>query len=112
MSRTKTTSTSTCRPGAAVASQLAELRRCREFLVARAELERQALRDTTQDLQIASDRMARIAIVGISLARRYWLPATIVLTGSLFKRARPILHVARTGLALWQVMRVLRASRR
>jgi len=107
-----TTSISTCRPGAAVASRQAELQRCREFLVARAELERQALRDTTQDLQIASDRMARIAIVGVSLARRYWLPATVLLAGSLFKRARPVLRMARTGLAVWQTMKVLRASRR
>ena len=107
-----TTSTSTCRPGAAVASQLVELRRYREFLVARAELERQALRETTQDLQIASDRMARIAIVGVSLARRYWLPATILLAGSLFKRAQPVLRMARTGLALWQTVKMLRASHR
>jgi hypothetical protein len=106
------TSTSTSRPGAAVVSRQAELRRHREFLVARAELERQALRETTQDLQLASDRMARIAIVGISLARRYWLPATILLAGSLFKRAQPVLRMARTGLAVWQTVKMLRASRR
>jgi hypothetical protein len=95
-----------------VASQLTELRRCREFLVARAELERQALRDTTQDMQIASDRMVHIAIVGASVARRYWLPATVLLAGSLFKRARPVLRMARTGFAVWQTVKALRASRR
>jgi hypothetical protein len=95
-----------------VVSRQAELRRYREFLAIRAELERQALRETTQDLQIASDRMARIAIVGVSLARRYWLPATVLLAGSLFKRVRPVLRMARTGLAVWQTIKVLRASRR
>ena len=108
----KTTSTSISHPGAAVVSRQAELRRCRELLVARAELERQALRGTTQDLQIASDRVARLAMVGVSLARRYWLPAAMLLGGSLFKRARPVLRMARTGLAVWQTVKVLRASRR
>jgi hypothetical protein len=81
-------------------------------LIARAELERRSLRDTTQDLQIATDRMARIAIIGASLARRYWVPAAVLLAGGVFKRARPVLRAARTGLAVWQTIKMLRASRR
>jgi len=56
--------------------------------------------------------VARIVVVGVSLARRYCLPATIVLAGSLSKRVRPVLRMARTGLAIWQTVKVLRASRR
>lgn len=90
----------------------AELRRCREILIARAQLEREAMRDATQDLQVASDRIARIAIVGVTLIRRYWLPLSVLLAGGLFKRARPVLRIARTGLAIWQTARLLRAARR
>ena len=90
----------------------AELTRCRELLVARAELERAALRDATQDLQIAGDRVARIAILGVSLVRRYWLPLSVVLAGTLFRRARPVLRAARTGLIAWQTLKLLRAARR
>jgi hypothetical protein len=36
----------------------------------------------------------------------------VVLAGGLFKRARPFLKMARTGLAVWQTVRVLRAARR
>ena len=86
----------------------ADLRARRELLIARAALERAAMRDATQDLQIASERIARIAVVGISLIRRYWLPAGLLLAGGLFKRARPFLRMARTGLAVWQAMRLLR----
>ena len=89
-----------------------ELERCRRVLIARAELERAAMRETTENLQIATDRIARIATVGISLARRYWLPAGILLAGSLFKRTRPVLRAARTGLALWQTVRLLRSAGR
>jgi hypothetical protein len=52
-------------------SNSAELERHRWLLVARAELERNAIRATTEDLQLASDRIARIAIVGVRLVRRY-----------------------------------------
>jgi len=92
-------------------SNALELERCRQVLIARAELERAAMRDTTEDLQIATDRIARIATVGLSLARRYWLPAGVLLVGSLFKRTRPLLRAARTGLALWQTVRLLRSAR-
>lgn len=90
----------------------AELRRCRQILTARAELERMAMRDATQDLQIATDRIARIATIGIALVRRFWLPAGLLLAGSLSGRARPVLRAARTGLAVWQTIRLLRAARR
>jgi len=85
----------------------ADLKVSREMLVARAALERAAIREATQDLQIASERIARIAVVGVSLLRRYWLPAGL-LAGGLFKRARPFLRMARTGLAVWQTVRLLR----
>jgi len=93
---------------AAARSSAADLRVSREMLVARAALERAAIRDATQDLQIASERIARIAVVGISLLRRYWLPAGLLLAGGVFKRARPFLRMARTGLAVWQTVRLLR----
>jgi hypothetical protein len=89
-----------------------DLKASRETLVARAALERAAMRDATQDLQIASERIARIAVVGVTLVRRYWLPITVLLAGGLFKRTRPFLKMARTGLAVWQTVRLLRAARR
>jgi hypothetical protein len=92
----------------AAARSAADLTLARELLVARAALERQAMREATQDLQIASERLARLAILGISLVRRFWLPAGLLLAGSLFKRTRPLLRMARTGLAVWQTVRLLR----
>jgi len=88
-----------------------ELERCRRVLIARAELEREAMRDATEDLQVATDKIARIATIGISLARRYWLPAGALMIGMLFKRARPVLRAAQTGLAVWQTVRMLRNAR-
>jgi hypothetical protein len=90
----------------------AELERHRRMLVARAELERDAMRAATEELQLASDRIAQIAIVGVSLVRRYWLPASVLVAGALFKRVRPMLRVARTGLAIWQTVQLLRNARR
>ena len=90
----------------------AELRRCRDALIVRAALERMELRDATQDLQIASDRIARFAIIGAALLRRYWPLLGVLALGGLSKRARPVLRLARTGLAIWQTVRLLRASRR
>jgi hypothetical protein len=90
----------------------AELARCRRVLTARAQLERHAMQDATEDLQAASDRFAHIAIVGIRLVRRYWLPVGVLLVGGMFKRARPVLRAARTGLALWQTVRLVRNARR
>ena len=92
----------------AVRSSATGLKASREILVARAALERAAIRDATQDLQIASERIARIAVVGVTLVRRYWLPVGVLLAGGLFKRTRPILKMARTGLAVWQAVRLLR----
>ena len=93
-------------------SGAADLEQCRRVLIARAELERHAMRDATEDMQIATDRVARIVTVGIGLVRRYWLPVGVLLVGGLFKRARPVLRMARTGLALWQTARLLRNARR
>ncbi|WP_162917500.1 hypothetical protein [Dongia deserti] len=109
------TSTSIVRAGVRVASARAgavELRRRREMLIARAALERAEMRDATQDLLIASDRIARFVMVGATLIRRYWLPLSVLLAGGLFKRTRPVLRFARTGLAIWQTARLLRAARR
>jgi len=96
----------------AVRSRATDYKTSRETLVARAALERAAIRDATQDLQIASERIARIAIGGVTLVRRYWLPVGVLLAGGLFKRTRPFLKMARTGLAVWQTVRLLRAARR
>lgn len=93
-------------------SNSAELARCRRILTARAQFERHAMREATEDLQEAGERLARIAIVGIRLARRYWLPVGALLIGGMFKRARPVLRAAQTGLALWQTVRLLRTARR
>jgi hypothetical protein len=93
-------------------SGAAQLERCRRVLIARAALEREAMRDATEEMQIATDRMARIATVGISLVRRYWLPAGVLAASLLFKRARPVLRAAQTGLAIWQTARLLRNARR
>jgi hypothetical protein len=88
-----------------------ELKRNRELLIARAALEREAMRDATQDFQIASERIARIAVTGITLVRRYGLPASLLLAGGLFKRARPVLRMVRTVLTVWQAAKLLRAPR-
>ena len=93
---------------AAARNSVADLAASREQLIARAALERAAIRDATHDLQIASERIARIAIVGVTLVRRYWLPVGLLLAGGLFKRTRPFLKMARTGLAVWQTVRLLR----
>lgn len=93
---------------AAARNVAADLKASRELLVARAALERVAMREATQDLQIASERIARIAVIALSLARRYWLPAGLLLAAGMFKRTRPLLRAARTGLAVWQTVRLLR----
>lgn len=93
---------------AAAHNSAADLKASREILIARATLERAAMRDATHDLQIASERIARIAVVGVTLVRRYWLPVGVLFAGGLFKRTRPFLKMARTGLAVWQTVRLLR----
>lgn len=93
-------------------SSAPELERHRRMLVARAELERDAMRAATEDVQLATDRIARIVIGGVSLVRRYWLPAGVLVAGALFKRVHPMLRVARTGLAIWQTVQLLRNARR
>ena len=93
---------------AAAHNSATDLKASREVLIARATLERAAIRDATHDLQIASERIARMALVGVTLVRRYWLPVGVLLAGGLFKRTRPFLKMARTGLAVWQAVRLLR----
>ena len=93
---------------AAAHNSAADLKASREILIARATLERAAIRDATHDLQIASERIVRIAVVGLTLVRRYWLPVGVLLAGGLFRRTRPFLKMARTGLAVWQAVRLLR----
>ena len=93
-------------------SSTVELERCRQVLIARAAFERHAMRETTEELQDATDRFARIAIVGVRLVRRYWLPAGVLLAGTLFKRVRPVLRAAQTGLAVWQTVRLMRNAGR
>ena len=88
-----------------------ELKRNRELLIVRAALEREAMRDATQDFQIASERIARIAVTGVTLVRRYWLPASLLLAGGMFKRVRPVLRMARTALTVWQAVKLIRAPR-
>lgn len=90
----------------------AELRRCRSLLMARAELERRAMRDATEDLQDASDGVVRLAATAVRLARQFWLPVGILVVGALSRRARPVLRAARAGLAVWQVVRMLRNAGR
>jgi len=89
-----------------------ELARLRRLFLARAALERGAMRMATEDMQDSTDRIARIAVTGITMLRRYWLPASVLLLGGLFKRTRPVLRAAQTGLAIWQTVRMLRDARR
>ena len=84
-------------------SSAGALDRYRRRMVERAELERAAMRAATEDLQLATDHVARIAIVGVRLARCCWLVA-----GALFKRERPMLRMARTVLVIWRTMHLLR----
>ncbi|MEZ5832856.1 MAG: hypothetical protein R3D05_16910 [Dongiaceae bacterium] len=90
----------------------AELARCRRALIARAAFERAAMREATEDLQIAGDRIARMVVVGIDLMRRFWLPVGLLVAVTLVKRARPLLRYARTGLAIWQTVQLMRGARR
>ena len=91
-------------------SSTAGLERRRRLLSERAELERNAMRAATEDLQRASDRIARIAIIGVRLSR-YWLPALVLVAGALLKRTGPMLRMARTGLVIWQTVVLLRNAR-
>jgi hypothetical protein len=92
-------------------SSASEIEQCRRILIARAEFERSAMREATDDLQNASDRLARIAVAGIRLVRRYWLPMGALVAGGIFKRARPLLRAVQTGITVWQTVRLLRNAR-
>ena len=93
-------------------SSAVELELCRQALIVRAALERHAMRETTEELQEAGDRVAHVAIAVIRIVRRYWLPAGMLFGSMFFKRARPVLRAAQTGLAVWQTMRMLRNAPR
>jgi hypothetical protein len=91
---------------------MAELDRRRSMLLARAELERRAMRDVTEDLQDTGDGVVRLAATGVRLLRQFWLPAGALVAGALFRRARPVLRAARAGLAAWQMVQMLRNAGR
>lgn len=106
-----------CRQGARVAKfgkrrDAAQLARLRELLTQRAALERYALQETTADLQAASHGVVRIAVTAVGLVRRFWLPLSALAVAGLFRRLGPALRVARIGLSVWQVVRMLRDVRR
>lgn len=82
------------------------------MLIERSALERSALQGATDDLQAASDRIARLAVLVVTLVRNYWLPVGALAAGLLFRRARPALRLAQTGLAIWQMARLLQNARR
>jgi len=91
---------------------MAEFERCRGVLMARAELERRAMRIATADMQDASDGVVRLAATGVRIARQFWLPVGVTIVGALSRRARPVLRAARAGLAVWHVMQMLRKAGR
>ncbi|HEX6118172.1 MAG TPA: hypothetical protein VFZ03_01900 [Dongiaceae bacterium] len=91
---------------------MAELERCRGVLMARADLERRAMRIATEDMQDASDGVVGLAVTAVRLMRQFWLPIGITTVGALSRRARPVLRAARAGLAVWHVVRMLRNARR
>jgi hypothetical protein len=66
------------------------------------------MRVATEDLRRASDH---IAIIGLRLSH-CWLPGLMRATGPLLERARSLLRLARTGLAIWQIMQLLRNPHR
>ena len=89
----------------------AELARTRRMLQERAALERMSLAGATEDLQDATDRIARVAVAVITVGRRFWLPITVVAAAGLFRRVGPALRLARTGLTIWQVAKMIRSVR-
>ena len=89
-----------------------ELERLRQLLIVRAALERRALQGATEDMQMATDGIIRVGGIVVSLVRRFWLPLGALAATGLFKRLGPALRLARTGLAIWQTARLVRAARR
>jgi hypothetical protein len=89
-----------------------ELERRRRLLILRAALERSALQGATEDMQMATDRIVRVGGIVVTLVRRFWLPLGVLAAAGLFNRLGPMLWVARTGLAIWQTARLVRAGRR
>ena len=89
-----------------------ELERLCQLLIVRAALERRALQGATEDMQMATDGIVRVGGIVVSLVRRFWLPLGALAAAGLFKRLGPALRLARTGLAIWQTARLVRAARR
>ena len=90
----------------------AELARMRRMLRERAAIERMSLAGATEDLQDATDRIARVAVAAITIGRRYWLPIAAIAATGLFRRVGPMLRLVRAGLTVWQVAKMIRAARR
>ena len=88
-----------------------DLARLRRMLQERAAIERMSLAGATEDLQDATDRIARVAIAVITVGRRFWLPIAAVAVAGLFRRAGPALRLARAGLTVWQVAKLVRSVR-
>ena len=88
-----------------------ELDRLSQLLIVRAALERSALQGATEDMQMAADGIVRIGGFVVTLVRRFWLPLGALAAAGLFKRLGPALRLARTGLAIWQTARLVRAAR-
>ena len=89
-----------------------ELERLRQLLIVRAALERSALKEATEDMQMATDVVLRVGGFVVGLVRRFWLPLGALAAAGLFKRLGPALRLARTGLAIWQTARLVLAARR
>ena len=89
-----------------------QLERRRQLLIVRAALERSALQGATEDMQMAADGIVRVGGIVVTLVRRFWLPLGALAAAGLFKRLGPALRLVRTGLAIWQTARLVRAGRR
>jgi hypothetical protein len=76
-----------------------------------AAVERMSLAGATEDLQDATDRIARVAVAVVAVGRRFWLPIAAVAAAGLFRRVVPALRLARTGLMIWQIAKMVRTAR-
>jgi hypothetical protein len=81
------------------------------MLQERAAVERMSLAGATEDLQDATDRIARVAVAVVTVGRRFWLPVAAVAAAGLYRRVGPVLRLARTGLTIWQIAKMVRTAR-
>ena len=81
------------------------------MLQERAAIERMSLAGATEDLQDATDRIARLAVAIVTVGRQFWLPIAAIAVAGLFRRTRPALRLARAGLTAWQFARLIRSAR-